>query len=358
MNIYLENGYLNIPEIVKYMDDNSIPYCFFVGQRGVGKSYGVLKYMALEQTEPFVYFRLTPGEVDMLQNPKYNPFKKLNNNENCNIIMKKTPHVAHDMDIFDMTPGSDRHDIGMATSLDVFAKTRGADLSDVKICFLDEFIPEQTIKKTKGQGFALKQSFETINRNRELEGEKPLKFLCAANTNTLNNEILIEFKLIPMIETMQKKDYEWYVKDNILIIYPMHSRISEQKADTALYRSGAGQGAFREMALNNKFARHYQGNIEQVTLNKTFEMKFFYKDMIFLRCPDYWYVTEATIGALSKVKGNPEKIPAYGDTDYEIVQLKRKYYYLTELYFNECIKFERADIELQFVNLFKLDKKA
>lgn len=358
MNIYLENGYLDIPEIVKYMDDNLIPYCFFVGQRGVGKSYGVLKYMVCQQSDPFVYFRLSASETDMLMNDKYNPFKKLNSNEGTCIHFKKVPHVAHDLDIIDLSPETKRGDIGLATPLDVFAKTRGADLSDFKICFLDEFIPEQTIRKTKGEGVALKQAFETINRNRELEGEKPLKFLCAANTNNLNNEILIDFKLIPMIETMQKKDYEWYCKDGILIIYPMHSPISEKKAETALYKSAAGSGSFRDMALFNKFARHYTGNIEQITLNKTFEMKFIYKDLLFVRGEEFWYVTEATLGAISKVKGNIEKVPMFGDSDYEMVQLKRKYYYLTELYFNECIKFERADLELQFVNLFKLDKKA
>ena len=39
MSIYLDNGYLNIEQILSY----GLPFNFVVGGRGTGKTYGALK---------------------------------------------------------------------------------------------------------------------------------------------------------------------------------------------------------------------------------------------------------------------------------------------------------------------------
>ena len=351
MNIYQENGYIDFDAIHQFMNEKNIPYCFIVGQRGTGKSTSGMIHL-IDQKEPFILFRLSVKEIKMNLNPEYNCFNEINEIKNRNIYFKKIPNVDNDLFIM-----SDSEQIGMATALDTFGHNRGVSMQKYTLAFLDEFIPEDTIRKTKGEGLALKQSFETINRNRELQGRKSLKMICCANANNLNNEILLDFNLIPMFEFTTKKGYDYMVRDKILLINTQNSPISKLKAETDLYKSGAAQGSFRDMALYNRFSRHYSGNVDTVSLNKQFEMKFIYKNLLFLRGPDFWYVTEPVDIVINKVKGNIDKIEMYGDSNYEEVRIRRAYYFLTELYYNEHIKFERSDLELRFINLFRLDKK-
>lgn len=364
MDIYIhsdgpDDGYLNIPEIYKYMVENNCIYCFLIGPRGTGKSYGVQKYLVEEYPDPFLYFRLAVDEVEAMLNPEYNAFNKYNMKEGKEIIFEKMPHVK-ELAIKDLSPGCERENIGMAVSLKRFGKLRGVSMEKFTLAFLDEFIPEKTVRKEKGQGEGLLQSYETINRNRELEGQPPLRFICVANTNNINSDILLDFNLIPIIEMMEKKDYEYYAKKRTLVVFPRHSPISKRKAEeTALYNSlGAESGSYRDMAIDNKFARHYTGNVETCKLHKGFEMKFIFRNCLFLRGSDFWYVTDAANAdqLKGKVLGDPEKIPYYGDSDFEIQQLKRRWYFLPDIYLNGNIKFERSDLELRFINLFKMDK--
>ena len=71
--LYLDNGYLNVPWLL----DNSLPWILMWGARGIGKTYGVLKYL-YEHDEYFILLRRKQNQVDMLNKPEFQPFKKLN----------------------------------------------------------------------------------------------------------------------------------------------------------------------------------------------------------------------------------------------------------------------------------------
>ena len=73
MGIYLDNGYIDFSKVLSY----GVPYNFMVGGRGIGKTYGALKYM-IEHDIKFVFMRRTQTQLDVIRKEEYQPFKKLN----------------------------------------------------------------------------------------------------------------------------------------------------------------------------------------------------------------------------------------------------------------------------------------
>ena len=73
-NIYTPEGWLDVPKIVA----KPYPFIFCTGARGVGKTYGALKYV-IENGIPFIYLRRTLTETEFLAaNESNTPFARLN----------------------------------------------------------------------------------------------------------------------------------------------------------------------------------------------------------------------------------------------------------------------------------------
>ena len=83
MGIYLDNGYLNINQILSY----GVPFNFIVGGRGTGKTYGTLKTAYIENKR-FILMRRTQAQCDLINKPEFNPFKALNNDTGSNAVVK------------------------------------------------------------------------------------------------------------------------------------------------------------------------------------------------------------------------------------------------------------------------------
>ena len=60
-----------------------------VGARGVGKTYGLMRYL-IEHNRSFIYLRRLKSQLDQCVSADGNPFKKLNTDIGCNIIPKRT----------------------------------------------------------------------------------------------------------------------------------------------------------------------------------------------------------------------------------------------------------------------------
>lgn len=144
--------------------------------------------------------------------------------------------------------------VSFATSLSTFYNLRGFSGRDYDTLFFDEFIPEALERTRFGEGDAFLNAIETINRNRELKGSKPLTLLLAGNTNTLTSSILNAFGLIEVTQKMMQNHQEVYVnKDTSIAIFNLeNSPISQRKKDTWLYKVAASE-SFKGMALENKF---------------------------------------------------------------------------------------------------------
>ena len=293
----------------------------------------------METGKKFVYVRITDKELKMCASNAGNPFKKLNRVLNRDYNFKKLDDYT-----FGIYDGDKSEYEGIGIALTTFSKVRGVDFSDINYLVLDEFIPERIVKKISGIGEALFQAYETINRNREIEGEKPLKLIAMANSMNINNEILIDFKLVTMLQKMKTTKNEWLVERNILLVCPWKTPISEMKKDTVLYQINE---RFNDMAINNNFREYYDGNVKSENISgkrliATFDNISFYKDT----SKNMYYVSPF------RVKGS--NAPLYKNTDFEQKQFVITYYYFVRIYYQKLIRFESAEIELQFINLFDI----
>jgi len=250
MNIYLESGYLNIPAILQL----NKPFTFIVGGRGIGKTYGALKYI-IEEKIPFMLMRRTQTQTDLINKPEFSPFKSIADDLNSNISVSS-------MSKYSSTVYLDDEPLGYTCALSTISNMRGFDASNVRLLVYDEFIPERHERLLKNEGSAFLNAYETINRNRELKGDRPLQALLLANSFNIGNDIFMEMGLVNIAAKMQRDGQELYVNNNtgIALIMPNNSRISEAKANTALYRA-TSDGSFSKMALGNEFSYNPSDNI-------------------------------------------------------------------------------------------------
>ena len=336
MKMYLPNGYLNMAGI---MEDERYPFVFGTGARGTGKTWGCLHWLMTKTASKFILLRLTQAEAELVASEEANPFKPLGPEISEHIKFKK---VDKNTTAFFF----DGELKGVVMALSTFAKVRGADFSDYDYIFFDEFIPEKHIKKIAHTGEALKNCYETVNRNRELQGKRPVKLVCMSNALNFNNDILIEFHITEPLHRMAQTGQEFFYDNSrgLMVIYPQNSPISEKKSETALYKLG---GRYNEMALDNSFREYYDGNIRSMNL-KGFKPMYIFDTLCFYRSVNAdrtWYVT-------STCKGNFRE--EYGNTDFEQMQFVKKHILLHDLYLNKRMVFETAELELRFLDLFKI----
>ncbi len=244
MNLYLESGYLDMGSII----ESGYPFIFLPAARGTGKTYGTLKYH-IQHANKILLIRRTNKEAELQAKKESSAYKT----------------VMHELGIEEWGCGgtsdgygsvwyrSDGDDIEAAyvCSLNTFASIKGIDFSDINYIVFDEFIAEPHVRKIKNEGMALANLYESVNRNRELQGRDPVQLLCLANSVNMANDTFMYFNLIEPAEHMLQEGIEWMELGNKLLIIPQHSPISERKAETALYKAVASE--FSEMAIKNKF---------------------------------------------------------------------------------------------------------
>ena len=66
-------------------------------------------------------------------------------------------------------------------ALSTFGNLRGVDFSDVDMIFFDEFVPQKNARPIKAEAEAFFNLYETVNRNRELDGRPPVRVLMLSN---------------------------------------------------------------------------------------------------------------------------------------------------------------------------------
>ena len=260
MNIYLKNGYIDIKKILRLEQ----PFNFIVGGRGTGKTYGALK-SAYESDIRIMLMRRTQAQCDLINKAEFNPYKAINADINSNVTVKSIS--KYNSKLVEETEESERL-VGYTCALSTISNMRGFDASDVKLLIYDEFIPEKHERSLKNEGSAFLNAYETINRNRELKGIKPLQVLCLANAFNIANPIFLELGLVGKSEKMRQSGQEIYInrERGIVLVLLQHSSISNAKADTALYKISAG--SFSKFALSNDFVYNNNENIKSKPLKE------------------------------------------------------------------------------------------
>ena len=240
-SIYDINGYAD----QQYMIEKGNTFIFQIGSRGTGKTYGAMKYV-IETGKRFLYLRRSKTESDLVKSGIANPFKVINRDLDLEVRPDRGQYF------FPFT--LDKEIIGYGAALSTFSNIRGVDFSDVEIILYDEFIPEKTARPIREEFSALMNMYETVNRNRELNGKPPVKLVCMANSNKLDNPIFLGLEIVNRIARMMEKKTEVYQDpEKELTVYMLsQSPISDRKRQTALYKLTAGND-FQKMALDNMF---------------------------------------------------------------------------------------------------------
>lgn len=229
---------------------------FYIGARGIGKTYSALRLGALgldrAKGEKFLYLRRMASEIERVCTDVGNPFKSINSKESCNIEIDYNARMSFG------TFTDNGETVGYATALSTFYGLRGIDLSDVTLIIFDEFISEIQRKSIKDEGIVFLNMIETVNRNRELDGAAPVKVMCFANAISLDNEILLELGVVNVIYKMIESGKQRYTdKKRGLYIEYIVSDISQAKESTALYRLAGKDSKFYDQAILNKFGNDF-----------------------------------------------------------------------------------------------------
>lgn len=217
-----------------------------IGGRGIGKTYSSIDFCITGQSKRFIYMRNSVVQLDESCGEFGNPFKRWAADHGRVIYMEKEKNHAL---IYEDT-GDGQKCIGYGVALSTFENLRGVDLSDVDYVLFDEFIERK--KFTFDQYSAFIHFYETVNRNRELFGEPPLKVILLSNSQKLDNPILAGYGLIPVIESMVRTGQKKYKNKGLFVLLP-ESDISELKSQTENYKLINGSKIYDEN-LKNKFA--------------------------------------------------------------------------------------------------------
>lgn len=248
-------------------EDERCPLQIVVSVRGDGKTYSGL-WGLLDKAEnegsKFLYMRRTDKEMKMvIDNRKYgemaNPFKKINKARGTNYgILPSTGDTGIICErvydekgkIIDV-----KEKVGYAFSLMSLASIRGVDLTDCDYWIYDEFIPERHVRKITGEGEAFINAIETIARNRESEGQKPMKIFLLANAFNIYNPIFVSLGIVNIAERMiSRKQEHKQIPERVLGLHfpAMPDRLKEEKTKSFIGMLTEGT-AYHDMAFDNDF---------------------------------------------------------------------------------------------------------
>lgn len=229
----------------------------FIGGRGIGKTYSSLTYCLEEQSAPFLYVRNTDSQIQSCATTFGNPFKRWNTDHNRLITMTyKKDHA----EIVEETEEGILETLGYGVSLSTFENLRGIDLSDCNYAIIEEFIQKRTLMYDQYDAFC--HFYETINRNRELLGEEPLKCFLLSNSQSIANPILVGFGLVGIIEGMRSSGQKRYRKPGLYLELVDDCDVSQMKRNTAIYQLTEGSDFYKE-SLDNDFAADSFHNIRK-----------------------------------------------------------------------------------------------
>lgn len=252
--LFLPSGYLNW----EYIYNLPTPFVIIVGGRGTGKTYGCLEYLLSHNLE-FMFSRRTQKQIDLISVPDYSPFEDLNRDHGWSYSPfpnGKGTQAVYRYYVDDK--GKRRPDgepVAHLAALSTVANIRGFNNTAIKATVIDEFIRQPTEPRMKGEAESYPSLYETLNRNRELKGEPPMKFIALSNANEPCNPLFAVFEIMAVVEKMLRTGQVLRVMEQrgITVINLPTTEIGKKKADTALYRALGREHSVTKMAIDNDF---------------------------------------------------------------------------------------------------------
>ena len=241
--IYDVKGWVNWD----YLMTDPAVFKMVVGARGVGKTYGVFKW-CINNKKRFIYLRRLKTQLDLCAKVTGNPFRKICIDMGINIVPVKSDGV-----ITFRYDTKDGDIVAVGVALSTVATVRGVDFSEYDVIIFDESIAMAGEKPIKDEFNTLLNFYETVNRNRGLEGTPEVQMVLLGNANKLSNPYFTGWHFTKTaIKMIRGNQMVYRTQDGTrLMVLLMDSPISEQKAETALYKNANKD--FIAMALDNAF---------------------------------------------------------------------------------------------------------
>ena len=294
MKLYNSLGYANMPEII----ESDTPFVLCIGGRGTGKTYGAIKYL-LENDILFLYLRRTSAQMELVSKEEFSPIVKIAGDLGRALVC--APLSKYASGVYEL--GDDGKPLGAAVAynmaLSTIANARSFDASGVRVILYDECIPERHERAISHEVEAFLNMYESIDRNRQLDGKPPVKCVCLANANNMEAPILSALNCIKLLDSMRKKGQTQRIDKTIgLSIYLLNnSPISAEKRETALYKLTLGQGDFTDMALKNAFSKDNYTDIGSRPLSEYIPVAAIGQICLYRHKNNYtWYVSETISG--------------------------------------------------------------
>ena len=312
------------------------------GGRGTGKTYTLLKRMCEEQRH-YLYLRRTPIQVDTVAaDQDFWPWTPLNRDMGWDYVPRKIKGVRSMYKVCD--GDDDPEPRGTIASVVNLARTRGFSSPDTDYIILDEYQKDDLDFYRKGEGVGLANIYETVTRNRELQGKPPCTLICMSNAVGMANPYYLQWDVVDVVDRMIGTRRRWmYLPDRgIMLVDLVDSPIAEAKKDTALARSLAGTDYYRS-ALENQYAGEEKSRTESRDLIQYRPVVYVGRLCIYRHKSDgSYYVCEHMSGAA----------PVYGTGHYDLLRFRQRYARLYDSYMARKIIFERYSDEIYFRQLW------
>ena len=335
MQLYTSGGWLNVQQI----NDMKYPFVFVYGGRGIGKTFGEADIITGSGRGKTLFLRRTKTEYDIITSNEMNTFADYNVETGHNLKFEKQRGFSI------ITEGGEN--VGLCAALSTFSNLRGGGFEQFGIDYLlyDEFIPERHKAKIRNESDVLMNIYETINRNRELKGNPPLKLRCFANSNDIKNPIFIGLGLVSMAEKMTRKGSEIQIDNDrgVCLIDCKNSPISKRKAETSLYRLSAGSEFFN-MAIKNEFNAGLFPSVSRPLIE--------YRPIVTVgEIGIYQHKSSSKIYVCTAVRSSAPKFTA---TDTQLEMFRIRYAYLYDRFYENQIEFESSLAQILFMTYFKM----
>lgn len=337
MRLYQSNGYLDMAAI----RHAGYPFTIVINGRGTGKTFNGL-YDLLSTGTKFIYLRRTQTQIDQIRVPGLDPFSDINRKMGTSYIqahMTKKTTAIYNGQVVDGELKPTGEPLGYLAALSTFATMRGIADTSIDVMFFDEFIPEWNERPIREEYQTLKQALETIGRNRELEGRKPLQLIAVANSNTIANPILVGMGIVEKVVKMVKNKSQILTipERGIMVVCPTESPISVAKQNTALYKLDSDE--FSNMALGNIFPQFSNSKIKSLPLQE-------HKPICSVgEITIYQHKANGSIYVSTHSQPTPY---TYGVSDVELERFNNDFRTLSRLYLSNDIIFQTQTAELLF----------
>ena len=332
--LYTSEGWVNW-EYIMSQEESIISV---VGARGTGKTYGCFRWL-IKNNKRFIYIRRLKSQLEECKKEAGNPFKKINSDMDLNIL----PFSSGGTISFNYNEKGGNN-VAVGVALSVVANLRGVDYSDFDYMVFDEFISSDGERPIKNEFAAFLNFYETVNRNRELEGRQAVKCIMLGNANRIANAYFTGWHCMRRVLNMIRGgQMVWRTDDRTrMIILLLDSPISEKKQETVLYQNANDD--FIKMALDNAFRT-------DETIIKSEPLKEFTHIVSIGEIGIYAHKSERRY----YVSVTTCKQPYYEPFGISLKMFQADYYMLRIYYMvNKTMTFENFECELIFREMFNL----